>query len=405
MNHRTGDPRYIQVSINADITSLSAGDKEALPHLIRAVQLIGPVWTKQMNHQDFSADLRVVAGALEAAAELTTHEDFRKFLYGRALAFRTNSYHASDTEWVQCLGAPFELIIGPFEPTEKLGGEKEFEGTLGIVLPDEQERVRQYEQLAVEFESALAKRYGFIPRYTATPITIIDEVVAAGGAMSFIAMASKLPNDEDIRSSVGSKTTLFRNIIKEKFTHLTFSLAQRILGVELDPEIFLQYIIGHELSHGMNFRFQRKDFGSLASSLEEAKADVFGVLFLYFLAESGIIARETAEEAAIICIADSLREIRLDVEEAHAVGALMRFNWLQSEDVLRFEGERIVLERSRLLESFGTLGDALYVLTQTHSPEGIKSFVGQWGAVPDQIRPIVRFLKDLPLDIVPIFQV
>jgi len=403
LTHASGNPKRVPVRIRPDTSHLAAGDKEALPHLIRAVELIDLVWLKQMSHQNFHTELMAVAEQLQAAARFVTHEPFCRFLLGRAAAFRTNSYHASDIEWVLCLGALFELIIGPFEPSEKLGGAKEFEGTLGIVLPDQQKRVRQYEQLAIKFEDVLGRRYGFVPRYTSTPITVVDVGALAGGAMSFIAMASKLPNDEDIRASVGSKTTLFRNIIEAKFRELTLPIAQRILGVELNPETFVQFIIGHELSHGFAFRFQREHFGPLASPLEEAKADVFGVLFMYFLAERGVISPETAEEAAIACIADSIREVRLNLEEAHAVGALMRFNWLHADGALRFEGDRIALERSHLFEAFGTLGDALYALTR--SPETAKSFIERWSTVPDELRSIVRSLEDLPIDIDPIFEV
>lgn len=358
-----------------------------------------------MDGRNFTSELTAVAIELELATQSVTHADFRRFLLGRNAAFMTNSYHESDMEWVQCLGAPFELIIGPFEPNEKLGGEKEFEGTLGIVLPNYQERVKQYEQLAIEFEERLGRRYGFVPRYTSTPITVVDEVVAAGGATAFIAMASKLPNDEDIRASVGSKTTLFRNIIEAKFRYLTLPIAQRVLGVELDPEVFTQYILGHELAHGFAFRFQRETFRELASPLEEAKADVFGVLFLHFLAESGIISREAAEETAMACIADSIREVRLNLEEAHAVGALMRFNWFSNAGALRFEDNRIDLELRRLHECFWALGDALYALTQRRSPDAAADFVGQWTNVPDELHSIVRSLQDLPVDIDPVFEV
>ncbi len=405
MTHASGNQKHVPVRLRVDTNHFSEGDKKALLDLMRAVQLIDPVWTEQMAHQDFAAELETVAVQLEAAAPFVTHSGFRNFLLGRAEAFRTNSYHASDIEWVQYRGAPFELIIGPFEPSDKLGGAKEFEGTLGIVLPDYQKRVRQYEKFAIEFEVELGRRYDFDPRYTSTPITAVDVIVLAGGAMSFIAMASKLPNDEDIRARVGSKTTLFRNIIEAKFRKITFPIAQRVLGVELNPETFVQYVLGHELSHGFAFRFQRERFGPLAASLEEAKADVFGVLFLYFLAERGIISRETAEEAAMACIADSMREVRVNLEEAHAVGALMRFNWLREAGALRFEGNRIALERSLLRGAFETLGDRLYALTQTPSPEAAAKFVGQRATVSDPLRFIVGFLEELPVDIVPKFEV
>lgn len=403
MTHATGNPQRVPVRIGADTSYLSGGDRNALIHLIQAVKLIHPIWLRQMDGRDFTPELTTVAIELEAAAQLVRPSNLQRFLLGRARAFRTNSYHASDSEWVQCLGAPFELIIGPFEPSEKLGGAKEFEGTLGIVLPDYQEKVRQYEQLAIEFEEVLGQRYGFMPRYTSSPITIVDEVVAAGGATAFIAMASKLPNDEDIRASVGSKTTLFRNIIEAKFNFITIHIARRMLGVELEFETLMKFVIGHELSHGFAFRFQRPDFGPLASPLEEAKADVFGILFMYFLAERGIISRETADEAAIACIADSLREIRLDLEEAHAVGALIRFNWFRGA-ALFFEDSGIVVERKHLFYAFTTLGEQLCVRTKASLHE-TKAFVEEWGGVPNELRSIVQSLEDLPVDIDPIFEV
>ena len=105
------------------------------------------------------------------------------------------------------------------------------------------------------------------------------------------------------------------------------------------------------------------------------------------------------------CIADSMREVRVNLEEAHAVGALMRFNWLREAGALRFEGNRIALERSLLRGAFETLGDRLYALTQTPSPEAAAKFVGQRATVSDPLRFIVGFLEELPVDIVPKFEV
>lgn len=403
MTHASGNPKKVPVCFTADTSHLSDNDKHAVYYLVQAVKVVGFAWRKQMG-LDFTAELGEVALELEAAAQLVLHESFQGFLLGRAEAFRTNSFHESDVEWVQCLGAPIELIIGPYEESEKLGGAKELEGTLGIVVPEQQALVAQYEPLARRFEVELGRKYGFTPRYTATPITIIDVMIAAGGALGYTTMASKLPNDEDIRAAVGSKTTLMRNYIAAKFQHLTLPIARRVLGIELDLEIFLRMIIGHELSHGMVFRFRREHFGPLAYSLEELKAEVFGVLFMYFLAERGVIAREVAEEAAIACIADSLREIRVDLEEAHAVGAVIRYNYLRRM-ALDVEGERIVIAREFLHDAFSLLGDQLYYLSQTRSAEFARSFVEELGVVSDELRSIVKSLEDLPVDIDPIFTV
>ena len=136
MTHATGDSRrHVPVRISADTSHLTEDDRLALPYLVQAVKLIDSVWLKQMSRQDFTVEAWAVADALEAAARFVTHRAFRNFVLGRAKALRTNSYHASDIEWVRCLGAPFELIIGPFEPSEKLDGARNSKARSELFCP------------------------------------------------------------------------------------------------------------------------------------------------------------------------------------------------------------------------------------------------------------------------------
>lgn len=470
MTHASGNPKHIPVYLQADISKLPHADQGALRHLVSAVRAINPIYLEQMKQnfaktndifdpsrgnnfypeaftrkeldayleehpyrrealmspftvvarygdalmaipysEMYRKKIKEVARALEAAANLVTHETFRNFLHGRANAFRTDSYIESDREWVQCVGSPLELIIGPFETYEDsiLGVKRDFEATLGVVLPDEQEKIERYQELALAFDDFLGKKYGYTPFYTTTRMTVIDEVVTGGSTLyGFIAMAANLPDDEEIRRTVGSKKTFMRNVIEAKFQILTSPIAQKVLmETALDPKTFLQFIIGHELSHGLRFRFEGVHFGPLASPLEEAKADVFGVLFLYFLAQRGIVAREIAENAAIICIADGLREIRFNLKEAHAVGSLIKYRWLKDKGAIRFDGEKIFADRSILFEAFSTLGDELYKLTQTRNPKMAESFLQEWGAYFNQLTTILRSIEDLPVDIDPIFSI
>lgn len=469
MTHASDNPKHIPVSLTADTSRLSPGDRQALPHLIRAVEGINPIYLRQMN-QDFKAtggifdksrgnnfypsdltrgefdaylerhpkqrerllspftnvskwgkgfraipyseayqkEITALVAHLETAAEFVEHDAFRQFLRGRIMAFLTDGYLRSDKEWVQCVGSPIELILGPFEIYEDslYGIKRDFEGTLGIVLPNEQRMVEQYERLAIEFDAFLGGKYGYTPFYTTTRMTVIDEIVTSGGTLyGFMAMAANLPDDEEIRKTVGSKKTFMRNAIEAKFRIITAPIAERVMDCTLDPKTFFQFIVGHELSHGLRFRFAGTEFGPLASPLEEAKADVFGVLFMCFRADRRLITWEAAENAAIVCIADGLREIRFNLGEAHAVGSLIKYQWLHTMGVLSFEGTKIALQRNNLIEGFKTLGDELYKLTQSRSRVAAESFVERWGAVPDQLKSIVSSLEDLPVDIDPIFPV
>lgn len=408
MTHASGNPNHVQVSITADISHLSDGNRRALPYLREAVEITEAVWSKQRKHEDFTAERLAIARELKAAAEFVTDAGFRSFLVGRAGAFRTNSYHQSDIEWVRCLGAPLEIIIGPFDPVDELEGEKEFEGTLGIVLPNQQALVAQYALLASEFEAEIARQYGFLPNYAVDPITFVDVLATGGGARHYTAMASKMPNDGDIRAIVGSKTTLFWNVISAKLRHLTIPIARRVLSVELDLETFVKLIVGHELSHGFNnfnFNIQGEAFGRFASPLEEGKAEVHGVLFLYRMARRGAESRQVAEDAAIACIADSLREIRVGPSEAHAIGARIRYNWLLTTGAMTLRENKLNVQRDMLFVAFSELGEAFHKLFQTHSFEEAQAFIEAFGGVPDSLKSIVESLEDLPVDIDPIFQV
>lgn len=408
MTLASGKPGNIEVQIRADTSHLSPGDKLALPYLVEAVKQVDLVWLKQTANQDFTAERYAVAEKLEAAARFVPHDGFSSFLNNRAEAFRTNSpadWHQSDEEWVGCVGMSLELLLGPIEPSKRLGGKRAFEGTLGIVLPEEQRRVEQYRGWAVEFEAALASQYGYTSRYEdASIITIMDEIIAGGDTLrNFIPMGSIAPYDQDIRIRAGKKTTLIRNIMEAKLKYLTAPIGQRVMGLTaLDPSIYLLYVLAHELAHGLNFRFLNDDFGELWYPLEEVKAEVFGILFLYWLAQRGRITRETAEQAAVICGVDSLREIRLE-EDAHAVGARIRYNWLLDIGAFSLDGGKIILHREHFFAAFQSLGDELYQLAQTNSPDAAKIFIEKWGDVPDSLRSIVQSLADLPVDIDPVF--
>ena len=115
----------------------------------------------------------------------------------------------------------------------------------------------------------------------------MDEVIGAGMLWyGFIAAAYNLPNDPDFQKEIGSKKVFMRNTLRARIEMMTMQIAKRVLHPDLvsliDPALLLKFVIGHESSHGLSFRFDGEDFLNLGSPLEEGKADVFGMIFLYF---------------------------------------------------------------------------------------------------------------------------
>lgn len=469
MAHATGKPQeHIQVPIRADVSHLTSKDRRILSLLIEATRLINPIYltqTKQdlgetngvfdktrgnnyypkgMTREDVEAyldqhpderdvvmspftvveksderfittpyseyyrdHLNRVSSLLEEAAQLTDNESFKRFLLGRAKAFRTNEYRASDIDWVRVGGAPLELTIGPYESYEDqlFGVKRDIRGMLGVVLPQETAEAQVYQKQVAKFDAHLGKKYGYTASTTLTPMVVMDEILVGGHPWyGYVPMAYNLPNDADIQKEVGSKNVFIRNVMRAKMELITKLVAERVLDPHvaalLEPSIFMSFVIGHESSHGLSFRFSGDDFLTLGSPLEEGKADVFGMIFLYFLADKGIIDKDIAERAVIGNLTDGLRQIRFGIEEAHAVGTLIQYNWFLKHGAMQFGGKG--LEFKPVLDG---LGDEFYALSQTRSHETAQQFVDGWGQAPDEVRAMIASFGDIPVDIDPVFEV
>ncbi len=356
----------------------------------------------------YRRELDEVATHLDTAANLTTHDAFRSFLRGRIMAFLTNDYLRSDREWVQCLGAPFELILGPYESDgDSFWGVKRFfEGTVGIVRQDMQQMLDGYQDRAVEFNAFLGKEFGYSAPTKRGPITMVDEVLAVGDPIA--TMGSQLPNDQIIREKEGSKRTLFYNIIVEQYRNLVEPILRYAIReydtAVLDLETYIEFIKAHEVCHGgVAFRFQAPDFRPYSFRLEEAKADVLSIPFQFFLA-----GQKNAERFAVLLIADAIREIRRDGKEAHGQGSIIKLSWLLEAGAIRVEHGKIVVVHERLYRAFWELGKALYDLSQTGSLDRatrVAEFIGRWGSMPAELASVIESMPHIPTNIRPVFAV
>lgn len=473
MSHATGKPtEYLPVSIGADLSLLSARERNLLEKLVEAVKLVNPIFLEQMN-QDleesngifdkervsnfypegvtrdeiqayiathpaekeailspvtvvtqegalFKAEpysvryrepLEKISALLEEASSFADDAPLKKFLLSKAAAFRTNEYRASDIDWVHVDGAPVELTIGPYEVYDDhfFGVKANFGAIVGVIVQEATGKAKRFQKEVGNFDAALGKKYGYSVSTTLTPMLVIDEV--CGGGLSLyksIPMAYNLPNDRTIHEEVGSKKVFLRNIIDAKFTHILEPIARRVTSKEdcafLTSEAFMAFIVGHESAHGLSFYFDGDHFLELGSLLEEAKADIFGLLFLGFLAEQKIIPQKQALGATTTHVMDGLRQLRFGLEDAHAAGSLIQYNWLIAEGALKLTKDGLSFDRLNIVEAFQSLADAFYELSQGDY-EKAATFVEKWGSVPEGLQELIERLADIPINIDPVFQV
>lgn len=472
MAHATGNSqKHIPVRLTADLSHLSANDREVLFLLAEAVSRVNPIYLHQMNQdlektgvfdkeknnnyypegtsvkeveeylgkfplernallspftvvekgpggfiaipysEYYQESLRFISAFLEEAAELTENVSFKTFLLSKAEAFRSNRYRQSDIDWVLVSGAPLELTIGPYECYEDnlFGVKRDIEAMLGVVLQKETAEAQLYQGQVLNFDAHLGQRYGYTPLTTLTPMIVMDEVLAGGHPLyGYVPMAYNLPNEPDIHQEVGSKKVFVRNVMRAKAELITMRIAERVLDpglfALLEPSIFMKHTIGHESSHGLSFKFEAENFLTLGSPLEEGKADLFGMSFLYYLAGKGIVSMQVAKLAVIGNLTDSLRQFRFGVEEAHAIGSLIQYNWFLHSGAMKFGGNGLEFEPELFEQTIESLGDALYALSQTRDVGIAQTFVDTWGRVPDEVREMIGRFDDIPVDIDPVFE-
>jgi len=359
----------------------------------------------------YKSDMERVSDLLSKAAARLDDSPFKTFLELRSRAFMTNQYRESDIAWIHANNGPFEFTVGPYESyADKLFGVKRtFESILGVVLARETEMAQSFQTQVSKFDAFLGQRYGYPTKTTLTPMVVMDEVYASGEAIyDYVPMAYNLPNDRDIHAEVGSKKVFIRNVMAAKFEHISKEIARRTLSAsdaeQFDFDTYLRFVIGHESAHGLSFHFDGSVFGPVASAIEEGKADVFGMWFLYYMADIGLLDKNIADVAVMENLNDGLRQIRFGVEEAHAVGAIVQLNWFMKEQALVLTDGGFTFDSARFRDAVMSLGDELYLLAIKKDQALVEAFAATWGKeVPEAIEKLLPRLADIPVDIDPVF--
>jgi hypothetical protein len=154
-------------------------------------------------------------------------------------------------------------------------------------------------------------------------------------------VADNLANDARVHEVKGSKKIFFKNFMDARVNVVIVPIARRLLrenqAVQATGNGYLASTLAHEISHELGPNYSRtaagkKDIreaiGKDFSALEEAKADVVGMLCLKWLTDHGAITKEQLEEDYISYVAGNFRTIRFGIAEPHGRGEMMEFNYM-----------------------------------------------------------------------------
>ena len=379
---------------------------------------------------EYRIELATAARLLREAAALTDNSSLNRFLTARAEAFTTNNYSESDIAWMD-LNAPLDVTFGPYETynDDLFGYKAAFEAYINLRDDKETARLAFFGGHLQEVENNLPELAQYRnPKLGAlAPIRVVNEVFDAGDAAHGVQSAAyNLPNDDMVVQQKGSKRVMLKNVQEAKFSAILAPISKIVLPLsdqaDLSFDLFFTHIVAHELMHGLgphqikingrdtNPRLELKE---TYSAIEEAKADVTGLFALQFLmsqADRGNnhapLPHGTAAEHQLYTtyLASTFRTLRFGMQEAHAKGMAMQFNYLMDRGALvSNKTGTFSVNFAKIQNAVASLDHDLLTLEATGDYAGAKEMLSALAVIRPEVQKALDRLKSLPTDIEPIF--
>jgi len=230
------------------------------------------------------------------------------------------------------------------------------------------------------------------------------------------AVADNLPNDPRIHQEVGTKRIFFKNYMDARVQYVILPVAQRLLREDqadkASAEGYLVDTLLHEISHGLGPAFARREgkqvgireaIGATFSGLEEAKADITGMLGLAWLIDHGALPREKREEYYASYVAGIFRTVRFGTGEAHGRAEMMEFNYLSQRGVIVRDpaSGRYAIDFDKMPDAVATLAKELLEIEATGDRARAEAWFQKYETMPADLAAALKQTSDIPVDLDP----
>lgn len=396
--------------------------KDALQGLFTVVRREGDKLTTIPYSRHYARQLQPAAAKLREAAALTTNASLKDYLTKLADAFGKDNYRDSDMAWMDLTG-PIEVVIGPYEVYEDalFNYKAAFESFITVVDKPETDKLAVYAKHLPDMEQNLPipDEYKNPNRGTESPIRVVQELYTAGDARRGVQTAAfNLPNDEFVREKKGSKKVLLKNVMDAKYRLSGAPIANRVLGPSqrglLNFDAYFNFILFHELSHGLgpgmvtqpngervDIRFLLKES---YSAIEECKADVLGIWNILYAQEHQLLSGFNADQLFATYAGLHFRSMRFGIDEAHGRGTAVQWNWLREKGAIVAAADgSYTVDNVKMREGIRSLATELLTLQATGDYARAQRLLTKYGTSTPEIESVVAKLKDIPVDITPVF--
>ena len=408
---------YPEDMTDEEFAALEDPDKDSPYTLIRrkADGSLEVVW----YHEAYAEHVQKIADLLQAAADITIKNSVREYLMQMAQALKTDRYYSAQRSWLQMTDSKMDLIIGPTETIDDARyGKKASYGA--YVLLKNEERTRALQALCDRLPELQASLPGdrayhdFIPGVQSNIFSC--DVLYYGGYPNagYKVIAVNLPYDARVQETLGTRTVLFDNVIREKYNRTVFPAGMLLLEADdqahLDATAFYWNIVFREVAQSLGVKTTVNGKGSVADALgnealilEKAKSNVLGAyLCMQEVAAHRIDALIVKQDVLATFIANVIRSTRFGVGDATGRNNLIIYNFLMEQGAIaRKASGRYDIDYAKAESALGTLGELILFMQATGDRAAADEFVAKYAVLPSTIKAdIVNLeLEKIPVDI------
>ncbi|HEY3930509.1 MAG TPA: Zn-dependent hydrolase [Candidatus Koribacter sp.] len=366
--------------------------------------------------------LEPAAKALRDAAALSSDKAFADFLRKRADALLSDDYYPSDVAWLDLENPKVDVIFAPYETyLDGLLGVKTSYGASVLIRNEaESKKLDLYEKYVSQLQDALplAKEDKPSKEGQRMPMEVMDAPFRTGDlGHGYQAVADNLPNDARIHAEKGTKKIFFKNFMDARVTYVVLPMAKLVMdpaqAAKVTGEGYLADTLMHEIAHGLGPAFARVNgkqidireaIGPKFGGLEEAKADVVGLLDLQWMMDHGYMPKEKAEEYYVSHVADLFRSMRFGPGEAHSSAETMEFNYLVEQGAVHLDANgRYAVDMTKAPSAAAALAKELLEIEATGDRDRAEKWFAKYGQYPAELTKALEPAKNVPIDIEPVF--
>jgi Peptidase family M49 len=362
------------------------------------------------------------AAALREAATLSPDKAFAGFLRLRAEALLTDDYYKSDIAWLELENPKFDVIFAPYETyLDELLGVKTSYGTAVMIRNQaESAKLDTFMKYVPEIQDTLPLAPEDRPSLQgkSTPMEVMDTPFRAGDLRhGYQAVADNLPNDARIHQEKGSKKIFFKNFMDARVNYVVLPIGKLLMRDDqaalASMDGYFTVVLMHEICHALGPAFARTSAGKMDiresigptfSGLEEAKADIVGLLALNWLMEKGVLPKERAEEFYASHVAGIFRTVRFGVAEAHGRAEMMEFNYLAEQGAIVRDAKagKYAIDFTKMPQAIAILAKELLEIEATGDRNRAEQWFKKYDSMPDELKSALTNVKDVPIDVDPV---